>query len=57
MLAPEAVADAAVEGLEAGRFLILPHPNVRTYMQRKAEDYDRWLGGMSKFRRSVLAPQ
>ena len=29
-------------------FLILPHPTVLTYMQRKAGDYDRWLAGMRK---------
>ena len=48
MLEPEQVAEAAVEGLRAERFLILPHPEVATYMRRKAEDPDRWLAGMRR---------
>ena len=55
VLTPEQVADAAVAGLEAETFLILPHPQVRTYIEQKAADYDRWLGGMSKLRRMSLA--
>lgn len=51
MLQPEDVADSVIEGLADGRFLILPHPQVLTYMQRKTGDYDRWLRGMQKFRR------
>jgi len=45
---PEAVADAVVAGMEDERFLILPHPEVRTYLERKASDYDRWLKGMRR---------
>jgi len=26
----------------------LPHPEVLTYMRRKTDDYDRWLGGMRR---------
>ncbi|MCC5885467.1 MAG: SDR family oxidoreductase [Gammaproteobacteria bacterium] len=48
IMSPEAVADVVVDGLAAETFLILPHPNVREYIQRKANDYDRWLGGMRK---------
>lgn len=48
ILSPEAVADVVVEGLAGEHFLILPHPNVKEYIQRKASDYDRWLGGMRK---------
>lgn len=48
IMSPETVADVVVEGLAAENFLILPHPNVKEYMQRKAGDYDRWLGGMRK---------
>ncbi len=48
IMSPEAVADVVVEGLAAETFLILPHPNVKEYIQRKASDYDRWLGGMRK---------
>ncbi|MDH5671126.1 MAG: SDR family oxidoreductase [Myxococcales bacterium] len=55
LLQPAEVADAVVEGLSDERFLILPHPQVRTYMERKVADYDRWLGGMRKLRRRFLA--
>ena len=53
-LEPEAVATAVVEGIRAERFLILPHPEVAEYFQRKAGDYDRWLGGMRKLLRRVV---
>jgi NAD(P)-dependent dehydrogenase (short-subunit alcohol dehydrogenase family) len=50
---PEDVAEAVVEGLRAESFLILPHPEVLTYFQRKAGDYDRWLGGMRQLQRRI----
>ena len=48
VIEPEEVAECVVEGLREERFLILPHPIVGEYMQRKTGDYDRWLGGMRK---------
>lgn len=48
IIEPEQVAEAVVQGLEAEKFLILPHPEVGTYFQRKAGDYDRWLGAIRK---------
>ena len=45
---PEQLAESVVEGLEAERFLILPHPEVSEYVRRKAEDPDRWLAGMRR---------
>jgi NAD(P)-dependent dehydrogenase (short-subunit alcohol dehydrogenase family) len=53
-LEPEDVADAVVAGLSVERFLILPHPEVEQYFQNKANDYDRWLGGMRKLQRTVF---
>lgn len=47
------LADVVVEGLDAERFLILPHPQVAGYMQKKTDNYDRWIGGMAKLRRSM----
>jgi NAD(P)-dependent dehydrogenase (short-subunit alcohol dehydrogenase family) len=47
------VAEAVVQGLEAEKFLILPHPEVETFFQRKAADYDRWLAGMRKLQASL----
>ena len=37
------------------RFLILPHPEVLTFFQRKASDYDRWLAGMRRLQARVAA--
>lgn len=48
VLEPEEVAEAVVDGLSAEQFLILPHPEVADYFQRKASDYDRWLAGMRR---------
>lgn len=40
------VAAAVVEGIREETFLILPHPIVLDYFQRKSLDYDRWIAGM-----------
>ena len=42
------VAAAVVAGLATEQFLILPHPEVATYVQRKAAEPDRWLAGMRR---------
>lgn len=54
MLQPEDVAQSVIEGLANQRFLILPHPQVLEYMQRKTTDYDRWIRGMQRFRRKFV---
>jgi NAD(P)-dependent dehydrogenase (short-subunit alcohol dehydrogenase family) len=43
ILMPEDVAGTVIEGLDAERFLILPHPRVGDSFRRKAADYDAWL--------------
>jgi NAD(P)-dependent dehydrogenase (short-subunit alcohol dehydrogenase family) len=53
-LEPSEVADAVVSGVNEERFLILPHPEVEKFFQNKANDYDRWLGGMRKLQRTVF---
>lgn len=54
IMSPEGIADHVIEGLESQRFLILPHPQVLTYLQRKTADYDRWLKGMRRLRERYL---
>jgi NAD(P)-dependent dehydrogenase (short-subunit alcohol dehydrogenase family) len=53
VLAPEEVAEAVIEGLRSERFLILPHPEVATFEQRRAADRDRWLAGMRRLATSL----
>lgn len=50
-LEPGPVADACLDAIRTGRFLVLPHPEVLEYMRRKTSDYDRWLGGMRRLNR------
>lgn len=54
-VSPEAVAEEVVRAMREERFLVLPHPEVLTFMQRKTADYDRWLGGMRRLRAKVMA--
>lgn len=50
IMSAEEVADIIVTESRVGKFLILTHPQVTTYVERKATDHDRWIGGMQRFR-------
>jgi NAD(P)-dependent dehydrogenase (short-subunit alcohol dehydrogenase family) len=54
-LEPEQVADIVLQGIRDEKFLILPHPEVAEYFNRKATDYDRWLKGMRRLRANIVA--
>jgi len=54
MMEPDQLVDAVLESLEKEEFLILPHPEVKQYMQRKTADYDRWLSGMRRLQTRSL---
>lgn len=47
-LEPEEVAKCVLQALAEERFLILPHAEVAEYVQRKAQDHQRWLKGMRR---------
>jgi NAD(P)-dependent dehydrogenase (short-subunit alcohol dehydrogenase family) len=55
MLDAEDVAATVADGLRTERFLILPHPEVMTFLQRKADDHERWLAGMRRLQARVRA--
>ena len=55
LLEPHQVADAVVAGIRDERFLILPHSEVATHMERKAADPDRWIAGMRRLVRNARA--
>jgi NAD(P)-dependent dehydrogenase (short-subunit alcohol dehydrogenase family) len=48
VLTAERVAQVTLEAVADERFLILPHPEVATYEQRRATDRERWLRGMRR---------
>jgi hypothetical protein len=50
ILEPAEVADAVVDAIQANRFLVLPHPEVHGFEERKVADRDRWLAGMRRLR-------
>ena len=56
MIEPDDVAEFVVQGLDAERFLILPHPQVLEYLRRKTADYDRWLAGMRRLQMRYTNP-
>jgi NAD(P)-dependent dehydrogenase (short-subunit alcohol dehydrogenase family) len=56
ILEPEVVAERVLEAIAAETFLILPHPQVLEFFQRKAADYDRWLRGMRRLQQQIQTP-
>ena len=53
-ISPEELADSVIEGLDKEGFLILPHPEVQRFIERKAGDYDGWLATMQGIRQNLL---
>jgi NAD(P)-dependent dehydrogenase (short-subunit alcohol dehydrogenase family) len=47
--------DAVMAGLRSGRFLVLTHPETATFEQHRVADRDRWIAGMQRLQRDVLA--
>lgn len=54
MIDADKVADDTIKALAEETFLVLPHPEVATYMQRKTSDYDRWLNGMRRLQQKFI---
>jgi NAD(P)-dependent dehydrogenase (short-subunit alcohol dehydrogenase family) len=50
---PEDVAEALWDAMAAGRFFVLPHPEVHDYYVRRATDPDRWLAGMGRLQQQI----
>ncbi|HEV2874817.1 MAG TPA: SDR family NAD(P)-dependent oxidoreductase [Thermoleophilaceae bacterium] len=48
VLQPEQVAEAALEGLRAERFLILPHAEAHEYELGRVADRDAWIAAMRR---------
>src|SRR6202045_4191192 len=57
VMQPAEVARIVIEAMEAERFLILSHPSVHEYVQRKASGIDRWLAGMRRLRDKTYGAQ
>ena len=47
------LAAEVLDGIAAERFLILPHPVVAEYEQRRAGDRERWLRGMRRIQAQI----
>ncbi|NVJ98279.1 MAG: SDR family oxidoreductase [Alphaproteobacteria bacterium] len=54
IMAAEELASRTLAMMRESRFMIRPHEQVEGYFLNKAKDYDRWVGGMRKFRRHQL---
>ena len=57
VLQPTEVARMVIEAMAEERFLILSHPQVQDYTQRKALSRDRWLAGMRRLRDRIYGSQ
>ena len=55
MVEPKDVVEAMISALDARQFKVLPRPEVTDYMSWRTTDRDRWLDGMRKLRRGLIA--
>ncbi|MDG1814071.1 MAG: SDR family NAD(P)-dependent oxidoreductase [Porticoccaceae bacterium] len=54
VMTAEEAADAIFSGMEKETFMIFPHPELKSYAERKGEDYDRWVKSMRRIRQGML---
>ena len=51
----EHVAEEVIQGFRDERFLILPHPEVKEFYGYRATNTDRWLNGMRRLNKKIVA--
>lgn len=56
-LTAEDVAECVVQGIDAEKFLILPHPEVEGFFAAKPQDYDLWLHQFSRLKEKWDRPR
>ena len=54
VITPAQCASTIADGIEAETFLILPHPEVQKYSEKRVTDRESWLDTMRHFRRTLL---
>jgi NAD(P)-dependent dehydrogenase (short-subunit alcohol dehydrogenase family) len=54
VLSADQVAAVVIDAIAEERFLILPHPEVSMYEQRRADDRERWLRGMRRLQARLI---
>ena len=54
IMEPADVASDVIKAIEKDQFLIAPHEQVLDYIKMKAQDYDRWIGGMQSLQTQLL---
>lgn len=52
----QGVARLVLKGVAQERFLILPHPEVGAFFQRKGAGHERWLAGMRRPQAQLAKP-
>jgi len=57
VLSADQVAAVVIDAIAEERFLILPHPEVAMYEQRRADDRERWLRGMRRLQARLSGRQ
>ena len=51
MLEPDFLVEKIQEGIKKKQFLILPHPEVQNYIEKKSSNYDKWISGMARLKK------
>ena len=53
MLEPDFLVKKIQEGIDKKQFLILPHPEVQNYIEKKSINYDKWISGMARLKQKI----
>ncbi len=53
MLEPNVLVEKIQEGMHKKQFLILPHPEVQNYIDKKSSNYDKWISGMATLKQKI----
>ena len=53
MLEPDVLVEKIQEGIDKKQFLILPHPEVQNYIDKKTSNYDKWISGMARLKQKI----